>query len=100
MYAKVVMLFPNKHFRNFILADAVLDIGRKISWIALSWFVYQTTGSVVSLGTVLTVAMVWRPFRRSIRYSEDDFFLSCRKHSLGFDCICFSSSTILRGSFT
>ncbi|MEW5568515.1 MFS transporter [Rossellomorea marisflavi] len=51
-------LLRNAYFRNFLIASTVLNIGRKLSWIALGWFVYQVTGSTVAVGMVISAATV------------------------------------------
>lgn len=56
--AKLWVLLKNPHFRTFIGANALLDLGKKLSWIALSWFVYQVTGSVLSIGVVISTATI------------------------------------------
>ncbi len=53
-----VTLLRNAYFRNFLIASTVLNIGRKLSWIALGWFVYQVTGSTVAVGMVISAATV------------------------------------------
>lgn len=50
------LLFKNRQFMFFMLARVVLDIGKKLSWVSLTWFVYQVTGSALSVGTVISVA--------------------------------------------
>lgn len=53
-----VTLIRNAYFRNFLIASTVLNIGRKLSWITLGWFVYQVTGSTVAVGMVISTATV------------------------------------------
>ncbi|WP_019416157.1 MFS transporter [Paenisporosarcina sp. TG20] len=49
-------LLKNKNFRRFIEAIILLNIGRKLSWLALGWFVYEITGSAVAIGAVISTA--------------------------------------------
>lgn len=44
--------------RHFILAHMILDLGKKLSWVALGWFVYQVTGSSLSIGIVISAATI------------------------------------------
>ncbi|PGZ99839.1 hypothetical protein COE51_08590 [Bacillus pseudomycoides] len=55
MYSK---LFKNKHFRRFFYSLAILNLGLKLSNIALACFVYKVTGSSLAVGTVLSVATI------------------------------------------
>ncbi|MBH0175654.1 MFS transporter [Fictibacillus sp. 23RED33] len=52
---KYLEILKNKHFRYFVLAYTLLDLGKKLSWVALSWFVYEITGSTYSTGIIITV---------------------------------------------
>ncbi len=51
-------LLRNAYFRNFLLASTLLNIGRKLSWVALGWFVYQVTGSALAIGIVISSATI------------------------------------------
>jgi MFS family permease len=51
-------LLGNLYFRNFLIAATVLNIGRKLSWVALGWFVYQVTGSSLAIGIVISSATI------------------------------------------
>jgi MFS family permease len=51
-------LLGNLYFRNFLIASTVLNIGRKLSWVALGWFVYQVTGSTLAIGIVISFATI------------------------------------------
>lgn len=51
-----INLLKNKEFRRFIEALILLNIGRKLSWVALGWFVYEITGSAVAIGAVISTA--------------------------------------------
>ncbi|MGB8955241.1 MAG: MFS transporter [Tumebacillaceae bacterium] len=51
-------LLRNPHFFKFMLSNVLLDLGKKLSWVALSWFVYQTTGSSLSIGIVISTATI------------------------------------------
>lgn len=53
-----VQLFKNNNFRKFFIALLALDLGRKLSWVALGWFVLETTGSSASIGLVITAATI------------------------------------------
>ncbi|MEI5906660.1 MFS transporter [Bacillus spongiae] len=55
---KYMKLLGNVYFRRFFLASAVLNVGRKLSWIALGWFVYQVTGSTLAIGIVISAATI------------------------------------------
>ncbi|WP_181350321.1 MFS transporter [Thalassobacillus sp. CUG 92003] len=51
-------LFTNLYFAMFIGALTLLNIGRKLSWVALGWFVYETTGAASAIGIVLSAATI------------------------------------------
>ncbi|PFU22004.1 hypothetical protein COK76_24500 [Bacillus cereus] len=51
-------LLKNKEFQYFIIATTILDLGKKLSWVALSWFVYQITGSALSVGIVISASTI------------------------------------------
>lgn len=53
-----VKLLRNINFRRFILSLALLNIGRKLSWVALGWFVYEITGSPAAIGTVIAASTI------------------------------------------
>ncbi|TDQ40785.1 MFS transporter [Aureibacillus halotolerans] len=53
-----IQLLKNTYFRHFFVALTLLNMGRKLTWVALGWFVYQTTGSLVSIGIVITASTV------------------------------------------
>lgn len=53
-----IKLVKNHDYRNFLLAATVLNLGRKLSWVALGWFVYQVTGSALSIGIVISAATI------------------------------------------
>lgn len=53
--ASYIKVLRNKYFTYLVLADTLLDLGKKLSWVTLSWFVYQLTGSTFYTGIIITV---------------------------------------------
>jgi MFS family permease len=53
-----IKLLKNSFFRNFLFASTILNIGRKLSWVALGWFVYQVTGSALAIAIVISSATI------------------------------------------
>ncbi|OWT47741.1 MFS transporter [Bacillus sp. K2I17] len=53
---KYVKVLKNKYFRRFVIACTLLDLGKKLSWVTLSWFVYQISGSTYITGIIITIA--------------------------------------------
>lgn len=51
-------LFKNRDFKFFVIARLILDLGKKISWVALAWFVYELTNSASVIGFVITSATI------------------------------------------
>jgi predicted MFS family arabinose efflux permease len=46
-------LVRNRHFRWFTVGTLIVQLGVQFSWIALSWYVLQTTSSAAKIGMVL-----------------------------------------------
>ncbi|UOQ93128.1 MFS transporter [Halobacillus shinanisalinarum] len=51
-------LLTNRSFRYFVMARLILGLGKKISWVALGWFVYQMTNSASAIGFVIASATI------------------------------------------
>ncbi|MFB4169662.1 MFS transporter [Virgibacillus sp. JSM 102003] len=54
----MVHLLTNRSFTHFVVARMILNLGKKVSWVALGWFVYQLTGLATAIGIVISAATI------------------------------------------
>ncbi|WP_160847616.1 MFS transporter [Pontibacillus yanchengensis] len=51
-------VLAKRNITFFLIARLVLELAKKISWIAIAWFVYQLTNSASAIGFVITAATI------------------------------------------